>query len=338
MTQAFSILSGSVKWTFLMRVFDVEATAAALPFPSLINALEIGFAEGCVFPQRHHHTIRVPEGTDATLLLMPAWHDSGRAVRYLGIKLVTVYPDNSAKGLPGLSSTYLLYEAETGQPVAMMDGNVITARRTVATSALAARYLARPDSRHLLIVGAGRVASLIAQAYLVVRPIEQVTIWDIAPTLATSLASTLSKQGFNACATTDLKAAVRCADIVSAATLATQPLISGAWLRPGAHLDLIGGFTPAMREADDEAIARSSIYVDTREALHEAGDLVQPMNAGIVSEVNIRGTLSDLTRKRTSGRRFPNEITCFKAVGSALADLISGTIIYEGPATCLVDT
>ncbi|KQV36714.1 MULTISPECIES: ornithine cyclodeaminase family protein [unclassified Rhizobium] len=312
-----------------IRILDARATAALLPFGALIDTLRRSFAEGCVVPVRHHHTI-ANEGTpDATLLLMPAWHDAQRANRYLGVKIVAVFPGNTARGIAGLTSTYILYDGQTGTQLALLDGNAITARRTVAASALASDYLARKDAKRLLVVGAGRVASLIPDAYRAIRQIEHVDIWDIDAEAATRLANSLAQQGLKTSVVSDIESSARAADIVSAATLATEPIIRGEWLRPGTHVDLIGGFTPAMREADDDAVRRSSVYIDTHEALHEAGDLVQPIKSGIFSETMVRATLEELCRRNVTARTSEEEITLYKAVGTALADLAAATMVYE---------
>lgn len=209
----------------MLKIADAATTSRHLDYSRLVEALDRGFAQGCVVPVRHHHTIEKDNQPDATLLLMPAWSKSSDEVRFLGVKLVTVFPGNMAKGLAGLTSTYVLYDGDTGLPLAMLDGNVITARRTVATSALAARYLSRKDSRKLLVLGSGRVASLIPEAYRTVRPIAEVSVWDINPEGAARMVTDLNNKGFLAFVENDLEAGVRNADIISAATLATSPLI-----------------------------------------------------------------------------------------------------------------
>jgi ornithine cyclodeaminase/alanine dehydrogenase-like protein (mu-crystallin family) len=313
-----------------VNIFDVEATIARLPFGALVDALEEGFATGCELPERHHHTIERPGEADATLLLMPAWTHADDRQQYLGVKIVTVYPGNVARSLPGLVSTYILYDAVTGQQLAIIDGNTITGRRTVATSALAARMLARPDSSRLLVLGAGRIGSLIPDAYRAVLPIEQVAVWSPDADEATALVNRLRSDGIAATVVENLENAVREADIVSAATLATEPLIKGRWIKPGAHIDLIGAFTPSMRESDDETVRKAAIYVDTMEALHEPGDLVQPLRDGVISKDAILGSLAELTRRTVNARTSESQITLFKAVGSGLADLIAARMVYAG--------
>lgn len=305
-----------------MRILDAQATRAGLPFDSLIPALRAMFARGCTVPQRHVHQVSAPGG-GFTSLLMPAWVDGC----CYGVKTVNVAPHNAARGLPGLHGTYLLYDAATGAPLALLDGDQITARRTAAASALAASWLARADAQHLLLVGAGQVARLLPAAYRVVRPITRVTVWARQPAAAQALAVQLQTDGFDAAATTDLPAAVGAADVVSCATLATAPLVHGAWLRPGSHLDLIGSFTPAMREADDACFAGAALYVDTDEALAKSGDLLGPMQRGVITSADVRGTLAALARGEAAGSSDAAQRTVFKSVGNALEDLAAAMLV-----------
>jgi ornithine cyclodeaminase len=302
----------------------VEATAA-LCLPDLIEALRIAFPADTVTPPRHHHEIRADGQHAGTLLLMPAWREGG----LLGVKIATIHPGNGAKGLPGVHASYLLAEADTGCPLALIDGSAITARRTIAASALAADYCARRDAATLVIVGAGRVASLAAEAFAVVRPIARVRIWNPTPQRADSLVADLRARGFDAVRIDDLAAAVQEADIVSCATLSAAPLIRAEWLRPGTHLDLIGSFTPEMREIEDACLAGARVFVDSLDALHETGDLLGPIASGAFDPRDLAGTLADLCAGRTEGRSSPDEITVFKSVGSALADLAAATQIYR---------
>lgn len=310
-----------------MRFIDTPATRDALPFDRLIPALRGMFVAGCEVPLRHVHTLADAAGGAAgTLLIMPAWQPGA----YLGIKTVGIFPGNSQRGLPGLHSTYLLFDAQTGVPLAQLDGNEITSRRTAAASALAASYLAPADARHLLVVGAGRVAALLPAAYRAVRPIERVSVWARNAAQAEALAQQWRAEGIDAYATTDLPAAAGEADIVSCATLATEPVVHGAWLRADSHLDLIGSFTPAMREADDACFGGSaSLYVDTAEALQKSGELLGPMSRGVFAAGDVAGTLADLCSGRLAGRRAGDGRTVFKSVGTALEDLAAAVLVFE---------
>ncbi|GAF44176.1 ornithine cyclodeaminase [Rhodococcus wratislaviensis] len=305
-----------------MLTINAEDTATLLAFDDLIPALREGFIRGASTPNRHHHTL--DEATDASLLVMPSWDE-----KYLGVKLVDVFPSNTESGRPALSSAFILASSTTGEHLAVIDGNELTRRRTVATSALAASYLARRSSTTHLIVGAGHVGSLAAEAYLSVFDIQTVLIYDQFAPNAERLVGNLRQKGIHANTVNNLASAVAGADIITCATLATEPIIRGQWLQPGAHLDLIGSFRPNMRESDDQCIIRSNVYVDTPVALEESGDLTQPIAAGILdAEVN-PGTLSQLCRDEVHGRQDNNQITLFKAVGSGLADLTSAAFVYD---------
>ncbi len=308
-----------------MRIFDPAASREALPFDRLIPALRVMLASGCVVPPRHVHAIAVPGGEGIVSLIMPAWLEG----RYYGVKTINIAPGNAARGLPGLHASYLLHDAATGVPLALIDGGELTARRTAAASALAASWLAPSSARRLLVVGAGRVARLLPDAYRAVRPIDHVTVWARSAAAAAAFVADLRGRGIAADATTDLDAAVSAADIVSCATLATVPLIHGRGLRPGSHLDLIGSFTPAMREADDACFAGAAIYVDTDEALTKSGDLLGPMQRGVFAAADVRGDLASLSRGEVNGRGSDSERTVFKSVGTALEDLAAAILVHE---------
>lgn len=316
-----------------MRLVDAAETAAALTFPDLIETLRRAFRAGAAAPLRHHHTVSLPGEADATLLLMPAWADFGApaaARSYIGVKIVGVFPGNAGRGLPSVAGSYLLMAGATGEPLALIDGPMLTLRRTAAASALAASYLAPPQARRLVMIGAGALAPHLVEAHAAVRPIEEVLVWNRSADRARRLAERLSGRPYRVTATEDLEAAVRAADIVSAATMTEAPLLRGDWLRPGTHVDLVGGFTPAMREADDAAVRRARLFVDTRAgALAEAGDLVQPLRAGLIASGDIAGDLFDLCRDTVPGRRDAAEITLFKSVGTALEDLAAAARVFE---------
>jgi ornithine cyclodeaminase/alanine dehydrogenase-like protein (mu-crystallin family) len=316
-----------------MLTVGAEGVDKALTFAGLVETLRQAFRAGAVQPIRHHHTVERPGGAASTLLLMPAWTDFKAASStdgHIGVKIVTVSPDNNALGKPAVMGLYLLLDGRTGEPQALIDGQRLTQWRTACASALAATYLAREDASQLLVIGAGAMAPFLARAHAAVRPITRISIWNRTQSNAEKVAEALRSEGHAAKAVTDLDAALGAADIVSSATISRKPLVKGALLKPGTHVDLVGGFTPEMREADDEAIRRSAVYVDTRAgATKEAGDIVQPLAAGLLAEDAIIADLHELARGEKPGRRSTDEITLFKSVGAALEDLAAGIAVYR---------
>lgn len=310
-----------------MLQLDEATTRAVLDWRPLIEALRAMFRDGCEMPVRHHHDVAVPGEADATLLLMPAWVPG----RYIGVKLATVVPGNGARGLPVVMATYCLSSGQSGEMLALIDGGELTARRTAAASALAADYLARKDAANLLVIGTGRVVENLIGAHCAVRPIRKVSVWGRDMTKAEALAETAARDyGVEAEAAGDLGAALEMADIVSAATLSEIPLVEGARLSPGCHVDLVGAFKPTMRESDDETIRRASVFVDTLAgATKEGGDIVQPLQSGILRMEDIRGDLFALAGGMVPGRVSEDEITLFKSVGAALEDLAGAILAYE---------
>jgi ornithine cyclodeaminase/alanine dehydrogenase-like protein (mu-crystallin family) len=317
-----------------MRFFDGGDVDAALVYPQLVDILEAAFAKGAISPPRHHHAVALDGRPEATLLLMPAWEalapGSPYAGRYMGVKAVTVFPDNAAHGKPAVFGTYLLLSAETGDTLAVMDATRLTAWRTAAASALASRYLSRADASRLLMIGAGALAPFLVRAHASVRPIREVAIWNRSCPRAEALVAALAKTGIAAAIADDLETAVRRADIVSTATLSAEPLVRGAWLQAGTHLDCVGAFKASMRETDDEAVRRARIFVDTRAgAFAEAGDILQPLQVGVIGKEAVLGDLYDLTRGSVAGRGGPQEITMFKSVGASIEDLAAAIAVYE---------
>jgi ornithine cyclodeaminase len=310
-----------------MRVITGEEIEQALTYPALVEALREAFRGDITTPVRHHHTIP-REGADGTLLLMPAWN--GGAEPFIGCKIVTVFPDNAKANQPSVHGQYLLMSGETGELVAIMDGRTLTAWRTAAASALAASFLARKDASHLLMIGAGALAAQLIRAHASVRPITRVSLWNRTRRRAIALAFGLSVEGIEVEIVDDLESALAEADIVSCATLSAAPLVRGAKLRKGTHVDLVGGYTPKMREADDDTIKRAKIFVDTRGgALKEAGDIVDPLKRGLITKDDVNADLFDLCRGTAKGRRTKNEITLFKSVGSAIEDLAAATLVFS---------
>nr|WP_298142393.1 ornithine cyclodeaminase family protein [uncultured Pseudomonas sp.] len=312
---------------------NADQVQNALPWDSLIDALRDIFArEDVRSPVRHHHTIEVPGEPAATLLLMPAWIEG----EYLGVKQVNVFPGNNARNLPGLSSHYMLSCGKTGRPLALLDGNELTARRTAAASALASRFLSRADASSLLMVGAGRMSRRLIPAHMSVRPIQTVQVWDRNEATSAALVAELTACGIDArvCRVDGLREAAGTADIISCATMASEPLIYGDWLKPGAHLDLVGSFTPSMRETDNTAMQRCALFVDTRAgALSETGDLLIPISEGAIDADKILAELTELCRGQHAGRAAladaEQAVTLFKSVGDSREDLAAAILAFR---------
>jgi ornithine cyclodeaminase/alanine dehydrogenase-like protein (mu-crystallin family) len=322
-----------------VKILSAAEVDANLDDLALIDSLDALFRAGCEMPPRHHHTIAAPTGpgsADATLLLMPAW--TRGASSHLGVKVVTVFPDNGSRGLPSIYGQYLLLDGATGASLALLDGTMLTKRRTACASGLASRYLSRTDARRLLMIGTGALAPQLIRVHAKVRPIEEVAIWgrrperaqDLARELADSLPRALGRP-IAIRAVSDRKQAVAAADIVSCATLSRTPLVEGDWLGPGQHLDLVGAYTPQMRESDDRAVERARVYVDTRAgALKEGGDVALSLANGTIDEDDVIADLFELARGLQTGR-LPGDatsITLFKSIGAALEDLAAAELAF----------
>lgn len=317
-----------------MFMISAEAVDRALTFGGLVETLRTAFRDGAVQPVRHHHTIERPDGAASTLLLMPAWTDfnaaGSSAGGHIGVKVVTVSPDNNEIAKPAVMGLYLLLDGKTGEPQALIDGQRLTQWRTACASALAASYLAREDASRLLIIGAGALSPFLAKAHSAVRPITRIRIWNRTFANAEKVAASLKAEGMDVEAVDNLDRALGDTDIVSSATIATTPLVKGALLKPGTHVDLVGGFAPGMRESDDDAIRRARVFVDTRAgATKEAGDIVQPLASGVLKAGDIVADLHELARGEKKGRGSADEITLFKSVGAALEDLAAGIEVFK---------
>jgi ornithine cyclodeaminase len=302
--------------------FSSDRVHAALEWRPLVDALREAFRVGANAPVRSSHPVNA---AGDRLLVMPAW-DAGS----LGVKIVTVFPGNRARGLASVSALYLLMDGATGHPLALIDGEMLTLRRTAAASALAATYLARPDSKVLLVVGTGALAPYMAAAHCALRAIERVLVWGRSAEHARATTARLAAEGLPAEVCADLAAGLAAADLVTCATTAREPIVRGALVRPGTHVDLVGAFTPEMRESDDALVQRAEVFVDTYAgALKEAGDLVQPMAAGAIAREHVRAELADLVRGRHAGRGAAAAVTLFKSVGTALEDLCAARLVYD---------
>ena len=313
----------------MIPFLNADQVRTALPYPALVNALRTAFQGTAHSPTRHVHPL---DANGNTLLIMPAWQPHLK----LGVKLVTVAPGNTARQLPTLHSVFILFDADTGMPLALLDGEQLTLRRTAAASALASSYLSRADSKTLLLVGSGQLAPYMATAHCATRAIEHILLWSrtahkaaaLIPALRAEIGSNVTLRALDA-SEAALAAAVADADIISCATTSTVPLIRGDWLRAGTHVDLVGGFKPDMRETDGHVMQRAAVFVDTfAGALAEAGDLLQPLAAGQLQRTDILAELADLARGNHAGRVDDLQITVFKSVGAALEDLAAANLVW----------
>lgn len=311
-----------------LTIINDEQVTALTPWPALIDAIRDAFRRGGVAPVRHQHSIPRNDREDITLLLMPAWNQEGD----FGTKLVTIAPSNAALQHPTLHGAYVLFSGATGIPRAILDAGALTARRTAAASALASRYLSRPDSKTLLIIGTGRVARQLIVAHCSVRPIDEVRIWGRNTTHAQDAADEASREtGISCVCVPDVETGASGADIISSATPSEEPLLLGRWVGPGTHVDLVGAYKPTMCEADAQLIGKADqVFVDTMEgAKDEAGDLIQAVEAGTFSFDEIAGDMYRMSSRDESLRNDSNEITLFKSVGSALQDLAAAQLCVQ---------
>lgn len=306
-----------------MRFVSDAEVAGALSFPVLIAAMEAA----------HRRTkIEILDGfmgVEAAQYVIRSAVDPGR---YMLSKMFTSFPSNLAAGeLPAVQAVCVLFDGTDGRPLAAIDGTSITHWRTAADSALGAKLLASPEPETMLVVGAGKMSWWLVQAHRVVRPsLARVLIWNRNQTRATELADRLAQDGIRAEVVTDLDTATREADLISACTRSHTPLIEGANLKPGVHLDLVGGYTPQTREADDEAVRRARVFVDRREtAFHGVGDILQPIASGVMTEADVLGDLYDLAGGAVAGRRSASDITFFKNAGGGHLDLMTCETVFE---------
>jgi ornithine cyclodeaminase len=301
---------------------DAAEVRRLLSFPVLIDALEAAHRRA---------KISVLDGMMGTEKEFDFARSAVDAGRFMASKLITSFPANLAGGkLPAVQAVCVLFDGSNGQPLAVIDGTEVTYWRTAADSGLGARLLAPPSPQTLLVVGAGEMSRWLVRSHRAVRPsIARVLIWNRTPARAVQVAAALTQEGIPAEATADLDAATRIADVISCCTRSHAPLIKGANLKPGTHLDLVGGYTPQTREADDEAARRSIVFVDRREsAFHGVGDILSPIASGAIKESDVQGDLYDLVPGRIAGRRSASDITFFKNAGGGHLDLMTCEVVW----------
>ncbi|MFN0114824.1 MAG: ornithine cyclodeaminase family protein [Paracoccaceae bacterium] len=282
-------------------------------------ALTAAIEAGHRFPKAEVKDSLIYRGAD-TLLTRAAWIDG----MGMAVKAGAVFPANPGKGKPTIHGAVNLFADEDGRLEAVLDFGLVTKWKTAGDSLLAARKLARPDSRRILLVGAGVVAASMVEAYSAAFPGAEFTVWTRRPESARAFGAR-----YGAAAVTDLEVAVRAADIIATATMSTEPLIRGAWLKPGTHLDLIGAYTPAMREADSDCFARASVFVDSRmTTIEHIGDLLEPIREGVMTAADVRGDFYDIA-SGAFGRTHDDEITLCENGGGAHLDLMTARYILK---------
>ena len=310
-----------------MLVLDAETVERNLPYRQLVAALHE--AHRSPLPPRTATIVSTdPAGSGNDFLALTAWAPGDM----IAAKLVSVFPGNlsSSPGRPSVQGLVVLFDGDDGSVRLIADGAAMTVRKTAADSALGVQLLAREDSAVLLVVGAGGLAPQVIRSHSSVRPgIEQVLVWNRTPERAAALAAATDLPGVAVTAVADLDQACARADIITCVTMSTTPLVRGDVLRPGTHVDLIGSYTPSMREADDAAVRRSAVFVDTREDMRRTGDICQPLDSGVLLESGIRGDLFQLCSGSVPGRTDEAEITLFKNVGGAHLDLFTARHLLE---------
>ncbi len=296
-------------------------------FNDLILALKEGFSNANIqVPMRHHHDFANPkEENDSTLLLMPAFNPG----KDLGVKIATVSPNNGQYHLPAIQGMYVYLDGHKGFVKAILEAKSLTAKRTAAASALASTYLSKKTASSMLMIGTGALATNLIKAHSSVRPIDTVYVWGRHPEKAQKICDSLKNEKFTCIAINKIEDKISEVDIISSATLSSTPMVFGKWLKKGQHVDLVGAYKKDMREADDEAIIKSSVFIDTYQGgLKESGDIVIPLSTGVLSKETIKADLFELCSHIKIGRVSDSEITLFKSVGHALEDLVAAAYIY----------
>ncbi len=297
-------------------------------FNELISVINDAFKSSSIeVPLRHHHDFKNPEeGIASTLLLMPAWNPSKEA----GVKIVTVSPNNAKFDLPSIQGTYIYLDAHKGMVKAILAAKSLTAKRTAATSAMASSFLSKKDASSMLMIGTGALSVNLIKAHASVRPIKEVYVWGRNPEKAKLVCDQLVNENFTINPVESIKEIISNVDIISCATLSKTPLVLGKYLKKGQHIDLVGSYKKDMREADDETIKKSQIFVDTFQGcLQENGDILIPLQNGTIKKSDIKADLFDLCSTKKQGRLNNKEITYFKSVGHALEDLSAATYYYN---------
>jgi alanine dehydrogenase len=313
----------------MLHILSREDVRQALPMREAIEAMKGAFAQLSTgqadVPLRV--ALDVPRHNGVTLF-MPAYLS---ADDQMAVKIVSVFNDNPAQGLPLIHALVVVVDATTGRPAAVMDGTALTALRTGAASGAATDLLARQDAHTAVVFGAGAQGRTQLEAVCAVRPIREAWVYDVAPQQAAAYADEMSQRLSLPVSIAETPAqAVRQADVICTATTASSPVFDDADVRPGTHINAVGAYTPQMQEVPPETVLRARVVIDHREAsLAEAGDLLIPLQQGLITEAHIYAELGEIVAGHKPGRASPDEITLFKSVGVAVQDVAAAGAVLE---------
>ena len=307
-----------------MKYFDMKAIQTALPYPLLVEALAQGLQQFAQTPARSFFS---PNQDASCVMIMPAW----RPHQMMGVKLVSVWPENNAKGESAVSAVYVVISCLDGRPLAVLDGTELTLRRTAAAAALAAKRLARENSETLAVLGTGSLSVPLVQAHTDTMRLKNVLVWGRQFHKTQRVVKQLKKLGIEVRAMGDLEETLALSDVVAVATTATEPFLKADWVKPGTHISLVGAFTPQMAEAEPVLMARSQLFADCRASvLEKGGEVFQAIKQGLVLDSDIIADLAELTAQSDRNWRHDGQaITVFKSVGFALLDLIAAEVVMK---------
>ena len=313
-----------------MLMLDADKILNSMSFTTLVDELAVMHREPIGLVDE-----LLMESTDANDNVSHFFIRSGwQPEKAVGAKVITIFPrNNQQREWPSIQAVYILFEGVNGTPIACLDGTALTWMKTASDSALGSRLLSRENIETMLMIGAGQMAPHLVSAHCEVRPsLKQVNIWNRTADKAAALCTNLAKKfpRINFAAVSEIEANARKADLICSAIGSETPLIQGAWLKPGTHVDLIGAYTPTMREADDECFRRGSLFVDARETtIHHIGELMIPLASGVINEQDVLADLSDLCQQGHGGRQSDDEITLFKNGGGGHLDLMCARILHQ---------
>jgi 1-pyrroline-2-carboxylate reductase [NAD(P)H] len=314
-----------------MKIISAEQVHASLSYPQLIDALQAAFAGGFQMPPRNVHRLDPRAGNHDAFALLPSWNES-----HIAVKAFTYFPDNPRPQYQSLYSKILLFDRAHGEPLALVDGTSVTYWRTGGISGLASRLLSRAESGTLLLLGTGNLAPYIIRAHASVRPLRQVMVWGRTRAKAAQVAAAMAAQlkSVRFTVADDIEAACAQADIVVSATGAHEPLVKGAWIKPGTHTDFIGNHHADKRECDTALVVKAKVYADSRDnCFHEAGEILVPIAEGAFKKEQVVGQLAEMCSGQVPLRTDDQEITLFKSIGMALSDLVGAGQAFGRVAT-----